>query len=288
MGRLARVAPMNNTFVIEADGLPITVGKDARVPEDHYRIILVRRGAVRFAFGGKETVVIARSLALVHPGAAFRAAAGAGAETAHASFSRGILDPAALGREAAGILQMLGITDAARRSGACVSIVRLGQDAFTEADSLFQRLQTEAREKRPGYETMTRLAFIELLMLLYRSRADTGGIPAAGAGRFRIEDAVAFVENRYSEELSLPGIAEHFGLNASYFSRLFARHTGMPLFSFVNRLRIQKSCVLLKRSGLSILEIAFSVGYNNLSHFNRYFRRVMGESPREYRKRARK
>lgn len=60
------------------------------------------------------------------------------------------------------------------------------------------------------------------------------------------------------------------------------------MFEYLNRIRIQKSCLFLKRSSMSIVEIAFSVGYNNLSHFNRYFRRIMGMSPREYRNRSKK
>jgi AraC-like DNA-binding protein len=225
---------------------------------------------------------------LIHPRTEFKAVAGAGAETAQASFGRGVLDPAALGGEAAGLLKILGIAEASGAGASCPSVSRLGPDAFGEADALLRRLETEIAGKRPGYETMLRLGLIELLMVLYRSMASAGGNPPSGAGRFRIEDAVGYVDDRYSEELSLPDIARHFGLNPSYFSRLFARHTGMPLFSYVNRIRIQKSCILLKRSGLTILEIAFTVGYNNLSHFNRYFRRIMGESPREYRKRAKK
>jgi AraC-like DNA-binding protein len=97
---------------------------------------------------------------------------------------------------------------------------------------------------------------------------------------------VDYIRDRYAEELSLPDIAAHFGLNPSYLSRLFTRHTGKHLFEYLNTLRIQKSCLLLKRSSMSIVEIAFSVGYNNLSHFNRYFRRVMVMSPREFRNRS--
>jgi AraC-like DNA-binding protein len=287
-GLLARGHTMNNTFRIEYQLPPVTVGKDAQAPDDHYRIVLVRRGAVRLACLGRETIAAARSMALIHPHASVDMHAGAGAETAAASFAHSALDPAALGRDASGLLQLLGSPEAPSKGRESLFVARLAPDAFADADALLRRLGNEIAAKRPGCETMIKLTLIEMLMILYRSLVASGETRAAGAARFRIEDAVFYVEDRYSEELSLPDIARHFGLNPSYFSRLFARHTGMPLFSYVNRLRIQKSCMLLKRSGLSILEIAFSVGYNNLSHFNRYFRRIMGESPREYRKRAAK
>jgi AraC-like DNA-binding protein len=277
---------MQHNSRIEYGTPPVTVGKDSLAHQDLYRILLVLRGAVKLAHDGGETLAPARSIALLPPHARLRVTPGAAAETLEAGFGRGALDPAALGREAAGLLQFLGISEAAREREWPLRLIRLGPEIAAEAGALIHRLGDEASARRPGFETMMKLALIELLLLMYRSTIAAGGGSADGPVRFRIEDAVAYVENRYSEELSLAGLAKHFGLNPSYFSRLFARHTGMPLFSFVNRLRIQKSCVLLKRSGLSIIEIAFSVGYNNLSHFNRYFRRIMGESPREYRKRA--
>ncbi len=282
---------MNDTSPIGNDILPVILGFGSPVPEDYFRVLLVRRGALRTAGGGQEAIALARSMAVIPPGSGLRLLHGAGAEIAAVSFSRGILDPDALGREASGLLRMLGVTDGAHGTGRPAVIQRLTPEAFAEADALVRRMEAEARDRRPGYHTMLRLSLIGLLMVLYRTYASAAGREAglsAGNARFRIEEAVAYVEDRYSEELSLPEIAGRFGLNPSYFSRVFALRTGMPLFSYVNGLRIRKSCALLKKSGLSVLEIAYAVGYNNLSHFNRYFRRIMGESPREYRKRVMK
>jgi AraC-like DNA-binding protein len=58
----------------------------------------------------------------------------------------------------------------------------------------------------------------------------------------------------------------------------------MPLFEYINRTRIRKACLLLRQPGLPVTAIALDVGYNSVSFFNRYFRRVMNVSPREYRR----
>ncbi|HPG86673.1 MAG TPA: helix-turn-helix transcriptional regulator, partial [Spirochaetales bacterium] len=71
--------------------------------------------------------------------------------------------------------------------------------------------------------------------------------------------------------------------NASDFSRRFKERAGCPLFEFINRQRVARACALLKSSDLSIIEISEAVGYNSLSFFNRYFLRIVGLSPREYR-----
>jgi AraC-like DNA-binding protein len=72
-------------------------------------------------------------------------------------------------------------------------------------------------------------------------------------------------------------------MNITDFSRRFKDSAGCPLFEFINRQRISRACALLKSSGMSIIEIAEAVGYNNLSFFNRYFLRIIGLSPRAYR-----
>ena len=59
-------------------------------------------------------------------------------------------------------------------------------------------------------------------------------------------------------------------------------------FEYINRIRIQKACLMLKRGNLQITEIAFAVGYNNLSFFYRYFSKIMKMTPREYRAIAQK
>lgn len=150
--------------------------------------------------------------------------------------------------------------------------------------TLSQMLREQAEQGR-DYPQMIRLKLIELFLLLERARTGPGGPPpepvGGGAG---IEPALAHIQAHYGEELSLAGLAGLCGLSPTYFSRLFRQKAGIPVFAFINRLRVRKACSLLKRSDASILEVALSVGYNNVSFFNRYFRRVMNMSPREYRK----
>lgn len=225
---------------------------------------------------------------LVPPGTSRYVEAGGDAKLASVAFCKSVLDPEMLGESADGILGMIGSARGPAAPEPSIGVTRLPPAAFEEACALLARIDAEDRQRRPGRGTMQRLVLVELLMVIYRclqSGSEAGNLNRA---RFRIEEAVDYIRDRYAEDLSLPGIASHFGLNPSYFSRLFTRHTGMHVFEYLNTLRIQKSCLLLKRSSLSILEIAFSVGYNNLSHFNRYFRRVMGMSPREFRNRGMK
>ena len=103
-----------------------------------------------------------------------------------------------------------------------------------------------------------------------------------------MEDVITYIQENYTQNISLDEIADRCALNRSYFSRAFHNAAGMPLFEFINRIRVRKSCILLKRTNQSIIDIAFATGYNNISFFNRYFKKIMKISPREYRNRAKK
>jgi len=76
-------------------------------------------------------------------------------------------------------------------------------------------------------------------------------------------------------------------MSESHLAHLFRHEVGLPVLEYIHRHRICRGCVLLLRTEMSILEIAVEVGYQSLSFFNRTFRRVVGESPREYRSRGR-
>jgi len=84
-------------------------------------------------------------------------------------------------------------------------------------------------------------------------------------------------------ELSLARAASEAGMAPASFSRFFKRATGRTFISYVNELRIGRACRLLLETDLTITEIAYRVGFNNLSNFNRRFRRIRGQAPREYR-----
>ena len=154
---------------------------------------------------------------------------------------------------------------------------------------IIQALVEENERKKPGYRSMTRLRFLELLFTIKRLEGNpaengiSGSVPLRKDLGREIGDIAQYIRKNYSEEFSLADLAARCGLNPSYFSRVFKETTGSPPFAYLNRIRIGKSCHLLKRSGMSILEIAYSVGYNNVSFFNRYFRKIMNMSPRDYR-----
>ena len=83
---------------------------------------------------------------------------------------------------------------------------------------------------------------------------------------------------------SLKEVAELLGMTPSAFSRFFRRATGRTFVDYLGALRIAHACELLVETDLPVLQISLAAGFNNLSNFNRRFRRLKGMTPGEYRR----
>ena len=99
----------------------------------------------------------------------------------------------------------------------------------------------------------------------------------------RINHVLSYIGKNLSQELRETELAELAGQSASAFSRYFRRHTGVPFVQYVNRLRINLACQLLMSGELSITDICYQVGFNNLSNFNRQFLLLKEMSPSRWR-----
>ncbi|MCW1920343.1 AraC family transcriptional regulator [Rhodobacter sp. KR11] len=99
-----------------------------------------------------------------------------------------------------------------------------------------------------------------------------------------VNKALAFINQNLTEDFAETDLALVAGMTASAFSRSFRRHTGMGLVEYVNRLRINLACqMLMNEVAMTVTEICFAVGFNNLSNFNRQFLRRKGMNPSRFR-----
>ena len=92
-----------------------------------------------------------------------------------------------------------------------------------------------------------------------------------------------YIDEHSREELSLTRVAKAVNMNANYLSENFKRVTGINFVDYVAHARFKNACDLLRNSRLRISEIAFAVGFQSLSQFNRVFKKLSGKSPSAYR-----
>ena len=100
-----------------------------------------------------------------------------------------------------------------------------------------------------------------------------------------IVKAKQFIREHHTEDISLGQVAAAVHTSIFYFCKLFRKVTGLTFTEFVSRTRIEKAKNLLLNPNLRISEIAYDVGFQSLTHFNRVFKNVVGESPTEFRER---
>lgn len=100
-----------------------------------------------------------------------------------------------------------------------------------------------------------------------------------------VRNAKSFIHTHLAEPMSLEAVAGAVNVSPFHFCKLFKRATGLTFTDFVNRARVEKAKRMLMKPAARITEVAYDVGFQSLSHFNRSFRRIADESPTEFRSR---
>jgi transcriptional regulator GlxA family with amidase domain len=114
----------------------------------------------------------------------------------------------------------------------------------------------------------------------------TTPIPFRGPTRaepVEIWKARKFIHENSDEELSLTKVAKSVNISANYLSEKFKEVTGVNFVDYVARARVKKARDLLRNANLKISEIAFAVGFQSLSQFNRVFKKLTRQSPSQFR-----
>jgi YesN/AraC family two-component response regulator len=99
-----------------------------------------------------------------------------------------------------------------------------------------------------------------------------------------IYDAISYIEEHLDEKINFSAIAENVYLNPNYFRGLFKDVTGLTPMEYLNRMRIVKSLEYLNMEEVSIADAAARVGIYDANYFSRMFKKVMGYSPRYFKK----
>jgi YesN/AraC family two-component response regulator len=98
-----------------------------------------------------------------------------------------------------------------------------------------------------------------------------------------VSNAIKYVNSNFSKRITLKDIEENLHVNSSYFSSLFKNEMGITFICYINQVKIDYACNLLKDSTLSIIDIALEIGFDDQSYFTKVFKKQCGMTPKEYR-----
>ena len=103
-------------------------------------------------------------------------------------------------------------------------------------------------------------------------------------GNKRVTRIHEFLMKNYQGDIDLKEIAEVAHMAPASVCRFFKSSTGLTIFEYLNKIKINYSCQLLLNTDLNILDISYDCGFNNLSHFNKQFKKFIGATPTEFRR----
>lgn len=160
---------------------------------------------------------------------------------------------------------------------------------FDEISGRFQSIVDLYFIADPFWEASVFSNLIEVFSLFGKN----GGLPAASIepvnqnqNRYgRISAALYYIDNNFTEDITLEQVADYIGFSKYHFSRLFKKETGKTFYDYVCLKRIQSAESLLATAD-SITSVAFQSGFNNITTFNRCFKKFTGLTPSEYRKKS--
>ena len=104
----------------------------------------------------------------------------------------------------------------------------------------------------------------------------------------RVKNIQQYINENYKQDIRLPILAQMAGMSAVAFSRFFKARTGMSLSDYIIDVRLGHASKLLMETNAPVADICFDCGFNNLSNFNRIFKKKKNCSPKEFREQLRK
>jgi AraC-like DNA-binding protein len=137
-------------------------------------------------------------------------------------------------------------------------------------------------KSRTAGENVT--GFIQVVMITatnhLKTQTESSRVQAEPVDIWRARN---FICQNFTDQLSLTSVARVANISAGHLSEKFRQVTGVNFVDYVGNVRIERACDLLSDEKMRISEIAFAVGFQSLSQFNRVFKKVHGRSPTEYR-----
>lgn len=165
-------------------------------------------------------------------------------------------------------------------------VIRSTDKGYNEIRACVLQITNHANEKPPYYQLKIMNCLYSLFIHLYEFdyvKIKTHST-VADKNYLAVRDSIAYIEENYSHPLTVEELAFNAGFSKSRFMSIFKEYTNTTCKKFINQYRLDSSKQMLKDTDDTVLNIAVACGYNNISLFNREFKKAFGITPLEYRK----
>ena len=153
--------------------------------------------------------------------------------------------------------------------------------------SILDKILINHDSQSQAYELQIKIGFLEFINYfysnnyyhVYKSHDNTNERTTN-----LIKDVTIYIEEHYSEKITLEMLANEANISVYYLSHIFRQYTNQTPIEYLNQYRLSTAANLLRTTDDSIMDISFECGYNNVSYFNRAFKSKYNMTPKEYRK----
>lgn len=171
-------------------------------------------------------------------------------------------------------------------------VFRLSGKSLLKVKTLLEEMLVEFTERQKGYRTAIRAKLTDLLITITRTydkarpshpeqRKNLSGTAEA------ILNSLTFIDTHFVKELTLEEVAARTaGVTKEYFSTVFHNMTGTTFTAYIAGLRVARAKELLTATDQKIINVCFDAGFNDLSHFNKTFKKLTGVTPSRFRRAA--
>lgn len=169
-------------------------------------------------------------------------------------------------------------------------VLNLTNEVKREISRCCYEIIDENMTTQPGRYYLVQAQMIKILILLYRSIAEKPkdevvGVPFESYSKsYVVQRIIQYLRANYSQHVSLDQIAQNMYLSPVYISKIFKEKTGDSPINYLIQIRLGKAKEMLEENRGSIRTIAAQVGYDDVYHFSKLFKKYYGVSPLYYRK----
>lgn len=154
-----------------------------------------------------------------------------------------------------------------------------------EASRLVRMILEEMGKKRPYYQDIVKSLVSSLVLTIARNNRNKSVEKVKVRNSTLLDNAVDYVEANYANNFKISELADACHMSETHFRRVFQERMNMTPVEYINFVRIKKACDLIDKTDISMEEVAEKVGFVTPSTFNRNFRRIIGTSPYQWKKR---
>lgn len=167
-----------------------------------------------------------------------------------------------------------------------VDDLKLSEGENPALEHIYKKMLKEFTEKEDGYIELLRGYLIELLIQIFRSMKASFHKKTDMMSRHAslMEQSIQYLKSNYKVNVKLSELASRSFLSPTYYCKLFKDYTGATISEYIQKLRIEEACNLLKTTDLKVIAVAQKIGYSDIKHFNEVFKKLTGTTPSAYKK----